>query len=373
MKNRALTVFICVFIAVVLVAGGSLGVAVGIKNARATVRYENVTIDEGTVRYLASYYKMLYIRSLCIAGIDASDEAAFWNSNAEDGVSYGRHFEESFKEYLASLAASANIYLTYSVYTAEDKLRVGETAEEILKYKADGSVDVFNETAEKYGFDYNDFLNAAALIYKARLAETVIYGESGENLINYPELCAEYLETYSHVSLLFVRTDYDMSDAEKAKKQQMIDTLTAAIEAKNNGGDHQITPTMFSQYLEDSDGDPVMYESGYYFHKNAERTAEFAEEFPEIVSAAFDMEIGEYRSVECSIGYCFVYKYEPDTDAYKDGEDIFLSDFLLNGSLYHYEKVLRSLAPEVTFNESYGDIDVLEIPLINDYYIREFK
>nr|MBE6545265.1 hypothetical protein [Oscillospiraceae bacterium] len=373
MKNRFLTIFVCVFIAVVLVAGGSLGIAVGIKNARAAVKYGNVTLDEGTVRYFASYYKMLYIRSLRIAGIDASDKADFWDSAADDGRTYGQHFEDSLREYLASLVAAADIYLTYSGYTADDKLRVAETAEEILQYKADGSVDQFNETAVKYGFDYNDFLNAAALMYKARFAETVIYGADGKNLMNYPELCAEYLESYSHVSLLFVRLDDDMTEAVREEKQTVIDTLTAAIEAKNNGGDHQITATMFNQYLEDSDGDPVMYEKGYYFHQNAEKTAEFAEEFPEIVSASLDMEIGEYRRVECSIGYCFIYKYEQDAKAYEDEDNIFLSDFLSDGSLYHYEKVLASLSPEVIFNDRYSEIDVLEIPLINDYYIREFK
>ena len=60
-KNRFLSIFIGVFLAVVLVLGGVLGIVVGVKNARAVVKYSNVTLDEETVNYLVAYYKMLYL------------------------------------------------------------------------------------------------------------------------------------------------------------------------------------------------------------------------------------------------------------------------------------------------------------------------
>jgi hypothetical protein len=145
MKNRFLTIFISIFLAVVLIFGIVLGVVVGVKNARAVVRYGNVTIDEQTANYLISYYKMLYLKELNLSGIKASDRESFWDSAADDGKSYGEHFEDAAREYIASVAAAADIYLSYATYTPDDKLAVALTCEEILKYKAKGDVSLFNE------------------------------------------------------------------------------------------------------------------------------------------------------------------------------------------------------------------------------------
>ena len=372
MKNRVLTTIVCVFIAIVLATGGCLTLVTVLRNSRAVVVCGNVTADEGTVRYLASYYKMLYIRSLRTAGVDAEDSESFWSSFAEDGRTYGELYTTAFNNYLASILAGANIYLTYSHYSAEDKLRVAETTEEILKYKADGSVDLFNEMAEDLGFDYHDFQNAAALIYKARHAEEVIYGTSGENLKNYPELCNEYLGTYSHVSLIFIRLNGDMTDEERAKKQAQIDLLTNAMAAAENGENGGITKVMFNEQLALSDGDPAMYETGYYFHPSAEKTAEFADPFPEVVNASLEMEIGEYRRVDCSVGVWFIYKDEPVAGDY-DKSIAFFSDFYADAALYQYDKVLSELIPTVTYRPSYSEIDILAIPTVNEFYIREFK
>ena len=136
-KPSFFRVLICVFISFVLAAGGILGISQGIKNARALVKYEHVSLDEGMVNYLASYYKSVYIRNMKITGVKAEDSDAFWQSKNPDGISYGEHFDKSFREYLSSVVAAANIYLTYSHYTAEDKIAVTKTTEEILKFKAD--------------------------------------------------------------------------------------------------------------------------------------------------------------------------------------------------------------------------------------------
>lgn len=394
MKNRVLIVFVSVFLAIVLSVGGVLGISVALKNARAVVRYENVTADEGAVRYLASYYKMLYLRSLNSAGISAFDGEEFWNSISEEGKSYGEHFEEGFREYLASLIAANNIFLSYSKYTPEDKYRVAATVEEILKYKANNSVSDFNSMAEPYGFDHDDFSNAAALLYKAERAKEILYGINGENLKSFPEECAKYYETYSHVSLIFIRTEQvfeydeegklvydeegnvrlrDLTEDERAERQGIIDTLTCAIEAKKNGENMQITPTMFENFLAKSDSDKTMNDVGYYFHGNANATREFAEAFPEVVEASLAMDKYEYRRVDCSIGVCFIYKYDLADKAYSDSDNVFFSDFYSDASDYLYGDIIETLSDYVAFSDSYGEIDLLSIPVIKDFYIREWK
>ena len=387
MKNRFLSIFVGIFLAVVLVFGGILGIVVGVKNARAVVKYGNVMLDEGTVNYLTSYYKMLYLKELNLSGIAAYDRASFWESEAEDGVSYGEHFKTALREYIASVVVAADIYLGYSTYTADDKLSVALTCEQILKYKADGDVSLFNERCEKYGFTYEDFSNAAALLYKAQRAEVILYGEEGDNLASFPEECDKYFATYSHVALLFIRDETliatdsdgnyvkdsdgnvvfrDMTDSERAERE----ALAAEIREKIANG--TITPDAFEEYLAVSDGDPQMNESGYYFNQNAVTTELFAENYADVVSASFEMQIGDYREVDTADGICFIYKYNLAERAYENADSPFFSDFYADAVPYLYAEVLGELTPEVKFKDSYEAIDTISIPMIEEFYIREF-
>lgn len=380
MKNRFLTTFVGIFLAIVLVLSGVLVISLGVKNANAVVKYGNVTLDEGTVNYLISYYKLLYLEELNMSGIEAYDRDSFWASEVEDGKSYGEHFKESVREYIASVVAAADIYLTYATYTPDDKLSVALTCEEILKYKAEGDVSVFNDHAEKHSFDYNDFQNAAALLYKAQRAAIVLYGEDGENLENSPEECEKYFDTYSHVSLLFLRDETlietdeesnvslrDMTDEERVERISLAEEIRAKITAGT------MTPEEFENYLEKSDGDPVANEKEYYFHESADATSKFAVEFPTIVDASLKMNIGEYIEVDTSAGICFIYKCENTEGAYAYEDNPFFSDFYSDAALYLYSEVLSELAGEVNFKDAYGDIDALSIPMIEEFYIREFK
>ena len=393
-NNKILVIFVCAFVAAVIAIGGTIGAIVAINNSRAMVKCGSVTLEEGDVKYLASYYKMLYIRALRTEGILAEDTDEFWSGESEGGVSYGESYVRGFKEYVGRLVASGKVFLDYSSYKTEDKDRVKRVAEEILQAKAGNSVAEFNEKCEKYGFNYDDFCDTIALLYKADRSETVIYGENGVNLSNFPDECEKYLDTYSHVSLIFVRTEetfeldgegnriYDeegkavmrkLTEEERREKQGIIDTLTAAIEAKKNGGDMQITPEMFELYLAKSDGDSKMYDKGYYFRENAEKTAEFATAFPEVVERALDMGLYEYDKVDCSIGVCFIYKYDVEEGAYSSSENVFFSDFYSDAADYLYSDILNTLKSDVYFSDSFDEIDILEIPYLEEFYVRSWN
>ena len=303
-------------------------------------------------------------------------------------------FNESFEGYIRALVSSANVFLTYSSYTKADEASVVATTSDILKYYADNSEKEFNRVAEKYGFDYDDFCAAAELLYQSGKAKTVIYGDSGETLAYSAEECEKYFETYSHVSLLFIRTEEvfetddegnlvygddgdvltrEMTEEEKAERMAMIDKLTAAIESKKTGGDYQITPQMFELYLEKSDGDADMHDKGYYFNENASATQEFATEFPEIVSTALEMELYDYAKVDCSIGVCFIYKYDLTDGAYTDSENVFFSDFYADAANYLYEDILGTFSPEIRVKDKFYETDYSAIPILSEYTISWWK
>ena len=199
LKNRFLTIFVCIFTAVVLIFGAVLGIIVAVKNSQAIVHYGRVRVDEGTLRYLSASYKTQYIFALRSSGVLATDTEFFWNSTDASGKTQREIYNASFEEYVRSLVAACDIFLSNSSYTSDDKKSVKATAEEVMYYKADGSKATFNEMAKKYGIDYDDFLSAAELLYKADKAKSVVYGEDGKNIANFPAECEKYLNTYSHV------------------------------------------------------------------------------------------------------------------------------------------------------------------------------
>ncbi len=171
MNSRYLSIIVGILLAAVFTIGGVLAISAGVKNVRAVVKYDKITIDEETVHYLAAYYKVVYLEDLSKQGIDVSDTDEFWSSESEYGMSYGEHFEGSLRSFVAKLVAAANHYVRHSSYTPDDKIALTMLCEETLKNEADSDVSIFNAKAKKYGFNYNDFQNAAALMYKAKLAE----------------------------------------------------------------------------------------------------------------------------------------------------------------------------------------------------------
>ena len=174
MKPRFWQVIICILIGIILVAGGVFGLYAGVRNARAVVKLGDVTVDSGTVTYLTALYKQDYINALIEDGVEASDTEEFWHSEKSEGVRYGELFEAELEIYITGLVADAYLYVTHHGYTAEDKISVAEKSNNIVRDYAHGSVDEFNRVAEAHGFDYSDFQNANALIFKAQRARALL-------------------------------------------------------------------------------------------------------------------------------------------------------------------------------------------------------
>ncbi len=390
-QNRFLTRFVCIFLAVVLVFGGAMAVMVGIREARAVVKYENVSMDEGVTKFFISRFKTIYLASLNSEGVSARDTKSFWASLDSEGVSYGERFQTEAKSYLASIVAANRIFKTYSALSADDKSCISKTVAEVLNYMADGSVEKFNKIADPYGFDYGDFERATEMLYCAEKASMVIYGTDGSNLSSSPELCAEYLNMYSHVHLAFVRTEtklvitedesgklteqiYALTAEEKAERAARIEEITTLIENRKAGNDEPwISLSTFEHLQKSYDSDPEMLDTGYYFKENATYTAEFREEFSAVVDKAYEMKIGEYARVDLPIGVCFIYRDEPDALAYADSSNVFLSDFYQDGADYFYAEALLELSKSVEFKALYDkQIDPVSIPKNTELYVRSW-
>ena len=348
----------------------------------AVVRYGSYMLDAGEANYFASYYKHLFLTSLNDAGVFATDVQPFWESKAEDGRRYSEVLSESFKEYISGLLISNALFDRYSELEKTDKEKIKQLAEDKLnKY---GGEAAFNRASSKYGFDYDDYKTCVEYLYKASMAQAVIFGENGENLTSFPAECEEYYkDNYSRVKLLFLR-DKDiiyidgngeqqtrpLTDSEKAEREEAVYALSEAIKNKaNNSSGPRINSDMFKYYYEKSDSEQKMFETGYYFAENAELTTAFAEEFPEIVEKSLSMKVGEYAEVKCSVGTCFIYKDSLVANAFTNKDNIYFSDFYTDALYSVYSKMLASYAEDVVFEEQFEDIDIIDIPRNYEFII----
>jgi len=393
-KNRFLLIFICIFLSITVLVGGGAAIAVSIINANAVARYGGVRINEGVASYLAASYKRTFLGTLEASGVNAYDSESFWEKKGADGVTYGELLSASFKDYLASLLSANAVYLEYGSWGADEKRAVRESCEERMTYVT-GTKEKFNEIAAPMGFDYSDFISASELLYRADKAEEVVYGKEGSRLTSFTEDCEKYLATYSHVALIFIRQgDLLLRDEEgnivytdgvaetrpqtaeeREKREAAIKRLRELIAAVGDPlANEMISEETFVHYMRESDGDPDMYTSGYYLRSGAVATEELRGEFPEVVGAALEMEIGEYREVACPAidGVCFIYRYAPTSGAYFT-DNKFLTDFYKNAPSYLFPLVLGELSGGVIYSKDFDPSFIVTIPKNKDLYVKQWK
>jgi hypothetical protein len=394
--KRTLLIFVAAFLALALVFGATLGIITAIKRANSVVSYDGVTMTKPVASFFISRFKVEYISALRASGVNALDTPAFWASNDDSGEEYGEKFKALAVQYLKEIVSTAYLFDRYSGLTKSDKEKIQKTCADVLEFQAGGDKDRFDEMAAQYGFDYASFCDAVELLYKSTSSYSAIYGADGTGLYNDPASCEKYLSEYSHVQLIFIRTEkklttdsdgksilVDMTDAEKEEKLKIIDTLAGAIDAIGSGADGQMSPAMFEIYLDKkyNDGDTEMNSTGYYFHEDSETTAEFAEAFPEVVKLALKMKNGQFEKVvtktvdeENLIGMdavCFIYKYAPVAGAYKTPSlERWFSDFYSDASARMFVDSVSSLIADAVVSDKLAELDVIAIPKNTDLVPR---
>jgi len=388
-KPKFLITFICIFVAIFLIFGVVLGVIMTVKESNAAVSFEGVTMDEEVTSFFISYNKMMYIQMLRASGVeDVSDNRFFWNRDAGNGKSYGELFEADTKKYISWVVVANYIYDSNLKLSDAEKERINKAVTGVLDYKAGGNESTFNKQAKKYGFTYDSFKTAATMLYKANS----VFNINGVSLDD--EMKQDYLSEYTHVKLLFIRTDstfvvdeygnrvtdaegYKMhvySETEKAAVLNDIEEIRHAISIIGNGVDGEMGELMFDSFLKKykNDGDADMIGCGYYFHENEKFKHVFAEAYPEIMNEALEMSVGEYSEAAFENGVCFIYKCEPDLSDLSVSElEVCFNSFNSNLILKFFDKTITAIGKDVSFNEKYYDIDIFDIDY-NTVFIPSF-
>lgn len=389
--QRLLLTFVCAFMAAVLIFGIVLGIIIGAQRAGAVAEYNGVTVDEKAAFYLASYYKYNYIASLKSADVDAYDSIDFWHRKDSDGVAYGTHLVLGVKNYIADLLVANYYYNRYATLSAADKAKINTALDALVsRFSSTGALD---DALSVCKTDRKALGNAAEMLYKAARAKTVIYGTEGAKLVNYPDECEKYLNEYSRVKLLFIRTEnvfvrddkgnYVITDGEyetreltaeeKAEREALIARIDAEIEGYENGGNIQITEELFDSYLSNyGEGERDKNSSGYYFSQSSVYSAAFAEDVSaEIVKTALTMETKQYEKVVTDFAVCYIYRCDVESGVYADtSEKGFFADFYSDAADFLFAELTESMREDVAFGDKLTSEDIVGLPYDSDIYIR---
>lgn len=396
--KRAVIIGLSAFLSLVLVFGAVLGIVTLVKRSGSVAYYDGIYISEGVASFFVGRFKTQYIRDLRLDGYEAQNTENFWNSKYDDTQTHGDIMRSLAEMRIKQIIACNYFFDRNASLSDRDEEKIEKAIRETLEYHTGGSVDEFNRMAEEYGFDYDDYCEAVKLMYKSDLAFTAIFGQDGSRIASDNASCEDYLSEYSHVKLLFIRTEDKLvieddkstslvmlSEEEREERLANIDKVNKAIEAYKNGSDGQITPVAFDNYISTfGEGDTDFSGTGYYFHEDSEFSSEFSEQFPSVVEEALGMDIGEYSCVkvdfadaerkeagESSPGVCFIYKYPPSKGAYATSSlSACFSDFYLHAASAVFLNATDLIVKEVVIGPKYEALDFIKISTNSVLYPR---
>lgn len=390
--NKFLTIFIVIFVGLALILGVVLGAVAISKRSKAVAIYESALMDKEEAAFFVTYYKMRYMSLLRQSGVaDVEDTQGFWNKlDTEKNKTYGELLKEGAEDYIRQVTVANYLFDCTAKLTKTDKEIISSACESLVNYRTDGDKSEFETLIADYGFSYAGLCRAAEMLYKANNLGSVLYGEGGKNIVNYPEYAEEYLSKYSHVKLLIIRTEetfvvdengnkvagddgqykkVSLSEEGKAKRQALISEIRGYIAAI--GTDKaQMGATMFDTYIEAHDEENEnMRSDGYYFKDGSYYTTEFSKVYSDkIVNKAYEMKEGDFAEVELDFGVCFIYKYKPTAKAYSasSSEDCFV-DFYSSAANALLTQNIEKYKNEVKLTEKFGEIDAIMLPYNYDF------
>ena len=375
-SKKVFLIFTAAFLGCVLLVGIVLGTISIVRNSLAVMKYKGVYLNEGVANYLTASYKYDFMSALNRSGIECYDTESFWQRDAGEGKTYGEILKENTEKYLRSVLVGSYLFDRNTRLNKNDKATIEKSISEVVEYKAYGDVDRFNELAEPMGFDYRDFVKAAKLLYKAEMAESVIFGFDGSALASggFTSECEEYFRSsYSKVRLMIIRTDGELVTDSETGRQELLpytdaerDAVLSKIETiRERITSGQKNEDAFIWHIENEyPTGTVNDQTGYYFSATSAYSQNFAKEgAPEVVKKALSMKVGEYGECEVDVGVCFIYKCELDPGAYS-GYTVshFFEDFYANAAPYIYNKSVEIYISDVKVKEKYNADNVITQP-----------
>ena len=397
LKNPILAT-VSITLALVILLGATAGIIIGVREARALISYGGVRIEKSAAAYLATTFKTSFKSKY-----NAVDHIEFWNSEYENGITYGELLQKETEEYIRGIAVGAYLFDRYATLTREEKKNIKALAASAILDFGFADKKEFNARAADYGFDYDGFVDAITLMYKNEQAKRRIYGDGGSVLAagGFASECEKYFSAYAFAKILVIRTEYEydvdengkytvdeagnivtrpLSSEEIAQRNADIAEIREAMAALENGTDGQMTEAFLDTMLKKYNLDEYT-ETGYYFSPVdgvtgipfASATEAFVKEMgSEMLELIYTSDIGEFTETSVDGGVCFIYRGQLAAGAYSSMTyEYFFGDFYADAANYLYATAVTEMSPEVTVKDKYYSlVDIVALPYNWDLVIR---
>lgn len=292
--------------------------AAGCASSPAVMTYEKDKITSNMYRYWLSTYKGTFMQTYT----DMSDTDAFWDSVLYDDVTAEQYLNtaviDNVKRMLVCSSQFDQLGLKLSDAAEAD---IDAYLETLITERADGSRNAFNQMLAQYGINIDMLREIYLMEDKTSLLFSRLYADGGERELSDEALESFCQEHYVRVRHIYVNDAYmyeaneegyygydesgtlktrDLTEAEAAEKAAKIASIDAALAA---GTDFE---TVYETYSED-----LYYENGYYLSA----TTNF---IPTVITAAFSLEVGEWKRVESDYGVHYILRLEMDEKPYEN-------------------------------------------------------
>ena len=312
----------------------------------------NYSIDEDDFTYYLATYKGKFAKMYA----DFSDSKEFFDSVIDDdGTTTEKYlFDMTVDSVKMTLAGNAlfdeyELALADSVYDAVD-----EYIDALIEDYMGGDEEAFESALSDYGID-KDALREIYLRDERVAALLDFLLDSGEISVTDTERTNYLCENYVRARHIYVNTKYKYStdnngyliyndsgyaatepltEEELEKKNALVSAIDESLGA---GGDFE---EIYEGLSEDK-----LYANGYYF----KLTTDF---IPEVVDAAFSLDVGEWVKVESEYGVHYVMRLEMDEKPWaNDANSDFFDGFEDALTTSKFTEIINSKKADVTVND----------------------
>ena len=358
MKMKRLTaVLLVIIIAIMCVTSCA-------NRGETALEYKGVRVDEQMYSYFMSHYKSVFLASFS----GASDTDAFWETVREDGMTNEEYFNavalENVKKYVAATWMFS--YMDRK-FTSAMKKEIDAGLDEVVENAFGGDEGEFKSHLSSLGISRDVVYDVYVMDAKSDYMYEYLYGFTGVIDVPDSDRLSYMLDNYSHIEHIYVNNVYkyatdedgeyiyddygysvtvDLSEEELAEANGKIEAIKNGLSA---GEDFHM---LWLEYSDDH-----LYSDGYYLKPTTRY-------IPEIVKAAFELEIGEVYSFEADNGVHFIKRLEIEGKPWDNNAN----DDFLDG----FEDELRAYLYSVMIGEYTADIVVNE-DIIGKYSIRNAK
>lgn len=316
------------------------------------MRYGESSVSVNMYRYWLSSYKGSFMYTFS----DATDTDAFWDTVLYEDVTAEEYLNNvvmnNVKRSLVCMELFRQKGLKLSTEVEEE---IDAYIEELIEERAGGSKNVFNEELAKLGINTRMLRDIYRCEEQTSQLVDALYAPGGERELTAADIDAYCRENYVRIYHIYVNNAYVYETDDQGNYQYNQDgtvklralneeeaaakaTVIAQIEAELAEGKDFLE--VYENYSEDT-----YYKNGYYLT----RQIDF---IPEVVDAAFGLQVGESAKVVSDYGTHWILRMEMDERPYENDENIdFFSTIVSDAESADLRAYLDFLIPQVEVNQ----------------------